>query len=604
MSQVTSDELRELLLALDERRSEWEALRRDDVALPSLASIDLAGADLSGVDLADLDLSGSQLRGVRLRRARLRNTDLRGANLAGADLVDADFDLARLADADLSHARMASQNLSGMDLRRADLRHADLRFAYLGYTKLDDAKLDEADLTGADLTGATLTRVQLLAARIDENTRKPRRFAPEPGEPQELAPQESGREVQPDGEGPPSASGSRPITLPLPYQQTSPTAEPTASVCTVGAANPTTSSTKASPTAVVPPPDTSPFRSFLSDNTSGLCPEALAALAAANDGTHCTGYGDDGYTARAELAIRTIFGADAAVFFVATGTAANTLAIAALTERWQTIVCHAHSHLQEHESTCPELITGCRNMVVGSSPDKIVPSDLDRFATSLGDVHQPQPGVVTLSNPTEHGTVYRPEEVRELCRRAHALGFRVHMDGARLANAVAALGCDPRELCSAVGVDALSFGGTKNGLACGEAVLFFRQGDGSGFDHARRRFPFLRKQTGHLLSKQRFVAAPFEAVLRDGAWLRHAAHANAMALRLADGLRRLGHDPAFVCETNGVFVRLPPALDERLTKAGHRYYKVGPQLELCRMICSFDTRPEEVDAALTVVARA
>ena len=213
--------------------------------------------------------------------------------------------------------------------------------------------------------------------------------------------------------------------------------------------------------------------------------------------------------------------------------------------------------------------------------------------------------MLTLTNATELGTVYRPDALAALCERARSLGYRVHVDGARFANAVAALGCDARDLCARVGVDALSFGGTKNGLAFGEAVVLFHQGDGQVQRRAAARFPYLRKAYGHLLSKHRFVAAPFEATLRGGAWLRHAAHANAMAKRLGDGLAALGIELAWPVETNAVFARLPSDVGEALRAAGYGYYPFGaPGEGLARLVCSFDTRPDEVDGLLDVARRA
>jgi threonine aldolase len=346
-----------------------------------------------------------------------------------------------------------------------------------------------------------------------------------------------------------------------------------------------------------------PARGFRSDNNAGLCPEAQAALSAANDAAHHEGYGDDAYTREAIQAFRTLFGDETEVFFVATGTAANVLAIAALTDPWQQVLCHRHSHYAEHESTAPERITGCRTRIVGApGADRIEPSDLSGLSGfEPGDVHEVQAGVLTLTNASELGTVYDPAALRRLCERAHELGYRVHVDGARFANSVAAQGCDPRALTVSAGVDALSFGGTKNGLAFGEAVLFFRQGDGALQRRAVQRFPYLRKSTGHLVSKHRFLAAPFTASLRDGAWLRHAAHANAMAARLTDGLRELGVEPVHPVETNGVFVRLPSAVDRALRAAGYGYYPFGdPGDGISRLLCSFDTQPEEVDAFLAI----
>ena len=198
----------------------------------------------------------------------------------------------------------------------------------------------------------------------------------------------------------------------------------------------------------------------------------MEAIVEANDGSHHMAYGDDEYTARAVAALRALFGTDITVGFVATGTAANTLAIASLTEPWQQVLCHGHSHYHDDESTAPERITQCRTVQVRPGGTKLAPEHLAAGAfRSRGDVHQPQPGVVTISNPTEYGTVYTPQETAALCEAAHDAGYRVHVDGARFANAVAALGCDPRQLTVEAGVDALTFGGTKNGLACGEAVL-------------------------------------------------------------------------------------------------------------------------------------
>jgi threonine aldolase len=356
---------------------------------------------------------------------------------------------------------------------------------------------------------------------------------------------------------------------------------------------------------------------FRSDNNAGLCPEALAALGVAARG-HCVGYGDDAATEAAEVALRGLFGDDTAVFFVATGTAANTLAVAALTEPWQRVLCHSHAHWNDDESTAPERITMCRTTAIepapGGDPTRLVPADLERaLAGGRGDVHQPAPGVLTLSNPTELGTLYSPEALAELCALAHHRGYAVHVDGARFANAVAALvsarGLDPAAACRALsvdaGVDALSFGGTKNGLALGEAVLFFGASR-PRLARAVARFPFLRKSTGHLLSKHRFVSAQFTwtlagdgSAIAPGAWLRRAAHANAMAARLAAGLGDRDLAPAFPTEANGVFVRLPTAIDRGLQARGHGYYPfASPVGEVSRLMCSFDTPASAVDGLL------
>jgi len=342
------------------------------------------------------------------------------------------------------------------------------------------------------------------------------------------------------------------------------------------------------------------LRTFRSDNNSGLCPEALQAIIDANRG-HAVGYGDDPFTADAVAELRRIFGDRTEAWFVATGTAANSLALASLTEPWQQVISHVRSHHHTKESTTPERVAHCRSVAVPTETGKLVPDDVARARIGVeGSVYEPQAGVVTIANPTEFGNLYTAEETAALCDAAHAAGFRFHVDGARFANAVAALGCDPRDLTVHAGVDALSFGGTKNGLACGEAVLLFPQEDGRVFERARAAFPFHRMSLGHLVSKHRFISAPFAAALRDGAWLRHAAHANQMATRLGEGLQRHGFEIRFETQTNGVFVTLSDAADEALRRAGHAYYPFGdPDWNMFRMMSSFDTQAEEVDALLS-----
>lgn len=353
---------------------------------------------------------------------------------------------------------------------------------------------------------------------------------------------------------------------------------------------------------LVLPRYTAAMRTLRSDNNAGICPEAMDAIAAANS-DHAIAYGDDAATVRAVEAFQTIFGPRTSVFLVASGTAANTLAIASMTRPWQTIICHRHSHCSEDESTAPERISQCRMRTIETDDAKITPDDLARvLATGRDDLHQPRPGVVSITNTSEFGAVYTPDEVAALCRLAHDAGYRVHMDGARFANAVAALDCDPRALTVDAGIDALSFGGTKNGLALGEAVLFFPQGDGTCHARATEDFPFHRKSTGHLLSKHRFVAAAFEGTLRNASWLKHAAYANAMARRLADGLARLGIALRYPCDANAVFAEFPDSLHRQLTDVGHGYYPFGePSWRMYRLMCSFDTQPEEIDRFLADV---
>ncbi len=355
------------------------------------------------------------------------------------------------------------------------------------------------------------------------------------------------------------------------------------------------------------------MRTFRSDNNAGLCPEALRALHDCNQG-HALGYSDDDWSARAVASFRRFFSADTHAFFVPTGTAANTLAIAALTKPWQRILCHEHAHLNDDESTAPELFTHCRLTPIHSDPltqsSLLTPELLHRAAASASrnDVHQPAPGVLSISNPTEFGEVYSPEQLKDLCDAAHALDYRVHCDGARFANAAAhiahARNISAHDAARAIsidaGLDALSFGGTKNGLAHAEAVLFFPQPHNPSLAaDAARDFPFLRKRAGHLLSKHRFLAAQFAAVLDSSAWIAHASHANAMAARLADALRALALPPAFPTNANAVFVQLPQPLINHLHAEGHEFYTFGPPAwRLARLMCSFDTSPEDI-ASLT-----
>lgn len=341
---------------------------------------------------------------------------------------------------------------------------------------------------------------------------------------------------------------------------------------------------------------------FLSDNSSGLCPEALEAIIGSSGG-RAVAYGADEATGQAVGALRAMFGAGTEVFFVATGTAANTLGLASLTNRHERILCEQFAHLANDESTAPEHLTGCRLVTIPAGGRKLTPDDLvARDATLARGVHHPTPGVVSVSNPTEFGEVYTAAELGALAEASHRLGYRFHVDGARFANAVAATGRDPRALGVEAGVDAMTFGGTKNGLAMGEAVLFF---DGPARDEAARRFPYLRKASGHLLSKHRYVTAPFAAVLEDGAWLRHAAHANAMAARLAAGLSRAGFPPRFPTAANGVFVPLPDPVTAALSARGWAFHTVGdPAWRLARFMTSFDTAPDQVDRLLADVLSA
>ena len=338
---------------------------------------------------------------------------------------------------------------------------------------------------------------------------------------------------------------------------------------------------------------------FASDNNAGMCPEAFAALERANGEGHVTGYGDDPWTERACHALRELFETDCAVFFVFNGTAANALALAQLCRPYHAIIAHAFSHIEEDEAGAASLLSGGARIVTADTPlAKLTPESVDALARkgSRG-VHHVKARVLSITQATELGTVYSPIEISALTGVARRHGLKVHMDGARFANAVATVGCSPDDLSWRAGVDVLCFGGVKNGLAAGEAVLFF---DRSLADE----FEWRVKQAGHLNSKMRLVTAPWLALLENGVWLRNARHANAMASRLAERIARLNSVRLIApVEANGVFVDLPPAVQAALREKGWHFYTFLGDTG-CRLMCAWDTTPETVDRLAADVAEA
>jgi threonine aldolase len=330
---------------------------------------------------------------------------------------------------------------------------------------------------------------------------------------------------------------------------------------------------------------------FGSDNYAGICPEAWRALEAANHG-HAPGYGGDDWTRAALDAIRHAFETDCEVFFVFNGTAANSLALAQLCRSTDAIVCHAMAHVNVDECGAPEFMSGGAKLVTIDTPHaKLTPEAVIAKAVAPRDEHSSRPRALSITQATELGTIYRPDELAALCDVAHERGMRVQMDGARFANAVAAQHATPAELSWRAGVDVLCLGGTKNGLPAGEAVLFF---DRDLADEIARR----RKQAGQLASKMRFVSAPWVGVLAHGAWLRHAAHANAMAARLAEGLAGMGEAHLLApVEANGVFVDLPKHAIDALHANGWRFYAFIGDTGV-RFMCAWDTTAESVDRLL------
>ncbi|MEY2409859.1 MAG: threonine aldolase [Verrucomicrobiota bacterium] len=330
------------------------------------------------------------------------------------------------------------------------------------------------------------------------------------------------------------------------------------------------------------------MRHFASDNYAGICPEAWAALAEANAG-HAPGYGDDSWTQRATDLIRGVFETHCEVFFVFNGTAANSLALASICQSYHSVLCHETAHVEADECGAPEFFSnGTKMLLVPGANGKIDPEGIERLVKKRTDIHYPKPRAVSLTQCTELGTVYSPDELKAIWAKAKSHGLRIHMDGARFANAVAALGCAPKELTWQAGVDVLCFGGTKNGIHVGEAVVFFDR-------ELAREFDYRCKQGGQLASKMRFISAPWVGMLRDGAWLKHAAHANGMAAALHEKLLPIpGVKILFPRQANAVFAELPRPVIDGLRERGWKFYTfigVGG----CRLMCAWDTTEEDVN---------
>jgi threonine aldolase len=343
---------------------------------------------------------------------------------------------------------------------------------------------------------------------------------------------------------------------------------------------------------------TPPRRHFASDNFAGICPEAWAAMEAANAG-HAVSYGDDPWNAEAARCIAEVFETDCDVFFVFNGTSANALAAAAVCAPWESVLCHAHAHLIVDECNATGFFAhGVLLEPLPGEHGKIHYQEIEQAVTQRRDIHHSRARMVSITQSTELGTVYSAEEVAAIGGAADRLNLRLHMDGARFANAVASLGVAPRALTWEAGVDVLTFGGTKNGLAFAEALVFFDK-------HLARDFAYRRKQSGQLASKMRFLAAPWIGLLRDGAWLRHAAHANLMAHELEHGLARLpGVEILHPRQANAVFARLPNAIVTGLHARGWHFYTDFGPLCAARLMCSWDTTSEDVAAFVRDAAEA
>lgn len=343
-------------------------------------------------------------------------------------------------------------------------------------------------------------------------------------------------------------------------------------------------------------PETPGFHTqFASDNTAGVCPEALAAFNLANAGFQPS-YGDDAATREVCDRLRALFEKDCDVYFVFNGTAANSLALASMCQSYHGVVCAETGHVETDECSAPEFFSnGAKLLTVPQVDGKISPAAVQAMVTKRRDLHFPRARVLTVSQTTEVGTVYTPAEVAALTAVARQHGLRTHMDGARFANAVAALGCTPAEITWRAGIDVLCFGGTKMGLPIGEAIVFFDRAMGEEFN-------WRCKQAGQLASKMRFLSAPWLAMLADGTWLRHAGHANTMAQRLASGLAGAPGISAAAPQANAVFAQLPGPVMARLREAGWYFYDfIGGT---ARFMCSWATTPEAVDALVADVRQA
>lgn len=340
------------------------------------------------------------------------------------------------------------------------------------------------------------------------------------------------------------------------------------------------------------------INSFASDNVSCACPEVMDAVVAANSGI-AVSYGQDAHTVKLEATLSDLFETGVTIFPVVSGTAGNALALSALTPSYGKVFCHEMSHINTDECAAPEFFTGGAKLIPISSHDgKITPENLTPVIRGTGNVHSAQPATLSITQSCEVGTVYQLDEILAVSETAREHGLSVHMDGARFANALVALDASPAQMTWKAGIDVLTLGGTKNGCLAAEAVVFFKP-------DLVKSFPFLHKRSGQLLSKMRFVSAQLEAYVENDVWLRNARHANAMAVRLSEGLAAIpGIELAFPTQSNEVFARVPRKVIDRLSAAGINVTE-GELDETAppRFVAAWDSRIEDVDGLLAAIGR-
>jgi threonine aldolase len=332
---------------------------------------------------------------------------------------------------------------------------------------------------------------------------------------------------------------------------------------------------------------------FASDNTAAICPEAWAELQAANQGG-ASSYGDDRWTQRVRERVRELFEIDCEVFLVSNGTAANGLALAQLCQSFNSVICHENAHIQTDECGAPEFFSGGSKLLpTRGANGKLDLADVSAVIAQQPELHAPKPRALSVTQATELGTVYTLEELREISNFAKHHSLYVHMDGARFANAVAALGCTPKAMSWQAGVDVLCFGGTKNGAGAGELVIFF---DGE----LARNFDYRLKQGGQLTSKMRFLAAPWLGLLHNDVWLHNARKANDGARLLSQKLRAAEIVNVFPREANAIFVRMPSSLVDRLHRRGWQFYKfIEP--DIYRFMCSWSVTETAIEQLMSDV---